>query len=319
MTAYQIAWQKKRIRHSFLAAFLLHFLLIGGALLYSLFFVEDLEDFSGPVLIKLGEPEGSDLPLPPEPADTLEPPDEAVPETADLPEEAEVILEASVPDETPVSLPETAEKPEVETPSQSDTPRTDTAVAPEAVPEKPADPEPVTIEGLEDGNAHETVFSTEEGNVRRNLYLQINWFMPLPYVLDQAYIDNIRGDALNSPDDLKKILLRFYDENPLGSGYLLNQSAGDAMTYDERYTCWSILEKSGYSLSEAEYKQGKVLRPVMIEFSIDADAAYPRDVHLMKSSGYSDIDDAVIYGFSVSQYSNSTDRKIKGRFTYRFD
>ncbi len=319
MTAYQIAWQKKRIRRSFLAAFLLHFLLIGGALLYNLFFVEDLEDFSGPVLIKLGEPEGADLPLPPEPADTPEPPEETVPETADLPEEAEVIREAYVPEETPSSLPDTAEKPEVETPSQSDTPRTETAAAPESVPEKPAEPEPVTIMGSEDGNAHETVFSTEEGVIGRNVYLQINWFMPLPYNLDQKYFDNIEGDAINSSEDFKRIITRYYSDNPVGKGFYLNQDAADNMTYEERYTCWSILEKSGYPLSEAEYKKNRTLKPVVLSFTIEANAVYPQEVEVLKSCGYSDIDEAVKYGFGVSQYSNSTDRKVKGRFTYRFD
>ena len=240
MTAYQIAWQKKRIRRSFLAAFLLHFLLIGGALLYNLLFVEDLEDFSGPVLIKLGEPEGADLPLPPVPAETSESPEETVPETIDLPDEAEVIQEASVPDETPASLPETAEKPEIETPAESDSPRTETAAAPESVPEKPAEPEPVTIKGSEDGNAHETVFSTEAGNVGRNIWIPINLYMPLPVELDDRYLENLKGDSLNTAEEYRKILLRYYEESPLGEGYYLSDTTAREMSFDERRTCWVL-------------------------------------------------------------------------------
>ena len=79
------------------------------------------------------------------------------------------------------------------------------------------------------------------------------------------------------------------------------------------------LEQGGYDLSRAEYKQGRLLRPVVLSFSVVPSTGVLEEVFLEKSCGYSELDEAVLYGFQASSYFNSTDRKIKGRFTYRFD
>jgi len=42
------------------------------------------------------------------------------------------------------------------------------------------------------------------------------------------------------------------------------------------------------------------------------------DVLLESSSGYSDIDTAVLYGFRKAEFSNSGSDSVSGRFTYRF-
>ncbi|OQY35173.1 MAG: hypothetical protein B6241_01330 [Spirochaetaceae bacterium 4572_59] len=312
MTAYQIAWQKKRTFNSFLAAFLLHFLLICGILLYNLLFTEELEDFSGPVLVKLGEPAGIDLPLPPEPSDIIEVPEEPVPEVPETP----VIPEtASIPTESLVS----EDIPDKRPPSESETTSSQPVLAAADPVPLPVKPEAVKIEGSENGNAHETVFSIEEGNVGRNVWIPISLFMPLPVNLEERYVHNLKGDALNTVEEYKQILLRYYKESPLGSGYYLETSVSDRMSYEERRTIWVMLEKAGYDLSHPEYKDNRTLRPVVLSFSVVPGTGLLEEVHLERSCGYSDLDDAVLYGFEASQYYNSTARKIKGRFTYRFE
>ena len=135
MTPYQISWQKKRTRDSFLAAVLLHLLIVGGLLLFGLLFREDLEEFSGPVLIKLGEPEGADLPLPPDPVEQESLPEETQPAPVETPETAPVPEETSIPEEVPRDLPETQNTAEQQTPLESS----------ESTPVQPASP-PETVE-----------------------------------------------------------------------------------------------------------------------------------------------------------------------------
>ncbi len=76
MTPYQRKQQRRRELLSLCAALLLHLLLIGGVLLYHMLFAKDISDFSGPVLVKLGRPEGEDLPLLPDkkPVKSSQPP-----------------------------------------------------------------------------------------------------------------------------------------------------------------------------------------------------------------------------------------------------
>ena len=319
MTPYQLSWQKKRTRNSVLAALIFHFLLIGGLLLFGLLFREDLEEFSGPVLVKLGEPEGADLPLPPEPVEQKSLSEETQPAPVETPEEAPVPEETSIPEEVPRTLPETQNPAEQQTPLES---AVSSPVQPASPPEKvevPEAPEPVKIQGSDAGNAYETVLATEEGRVGRNLWIPISLYMPLPVNIDASVIDNVRGDSLNSADDNRRRLLRYYSEHPTSDGYFLPEPD---VPLDERPGLWNLLDtKTDYDISQAEYKDGRYLRSVVISFTVNPDTNRLENVELMKdgSSGYSDIDEAVLYGFQASQYYNSTDRKIKGRFTYKFN
>ncbi len=317
MTPYQISWQKKRTRDSILAAVLLHLLLIGGMLLFGLLFRENLEEFSGPVLVKLGEPEGADLPLPPEPVDQESIPEETQPEPLDTPEEAPVPEETSIPEEVPRTLPETQNAAEQQTPVDSAETAPVQPVSPPQTVEAPAAPEPVKIQGSDAGNAYETVLATDEGRVGRNLWIPISLYMPLPVNIESSVIDNIRGDSLNTPEDYKRLLLRYYTEDPVRDGVYLLESN---VSLPERPTIWNLLEnQTDYDVSQAEYKTGRTLNPVVLTFTVNPETNRLEDVELDRTSGYGEIDEAVLYGFQASQYYNSTDRKIKGRFTYRFN
>jgi outer membrane biosynthesis protein TonB len=83
-----------------------------------------------------------------------------------------------------------------------------------------------------------------------------------------------------------------------------------------------MLEDAGYDVKNAEYKAGKHLRSVEILFKVSSPgtAGMPRleDVLIESSSGYSDIDAAVLYGFKKAEFSNSGSNSVSGRFTYRF-
>jgi len=320
MTPYQIKQQKRRTVLSFVSAFLLHLLLFGGALLYSWLFVEDMTEFSGPVLVKLGEPEGADLPLTPEPAEETSAPEqppaaeEVPPPAAEEPESPEAVLPS--PPEEPAEKPEPpVEKPE---PSPEAVPE-EPAAEPADIPEKPVEPqpepEPVPIKGSEAGNAHETVLATGEGSVGRNIWRPIYLYLPLPRELDVRFVEGVQASGLNSAEENRTILLRYYEMNPLNGGYLLSRS----VSFDERPFLWLLLEQAGYDTADAEYKKDRSLRPVIISFTVIPDTGELMDVFLKQSSGYGELDEAVLYGFRASEYFNRTNRKIKGRFTYRFD
>ena len=144
--------------------------------------MEDLEDFSGPVLIKLGEPEGLDLPQASVPAEKPVPETPPEPSVAEAPEEAPVPEEAVVPERVAAVQPAKEKPAALPKPSESVTPAVEEAKTPETVPQPPRDPEPVMIKGSDAGNAYETVFATEEGNIGRNLWIPIYLYMPLPVI-----------------------------------------------------------------------------------------------------------------------------------------
>jgi len=54
-----------------------------------------------------------------------------------------------------------------------------------------------------------------------------------------------------------------------------------------------------------------------VQPSLNATANRLVDLEIAKSSGYPEIDAAVIYAFQQSSYYSKTDEKVKGRFTYR--
>ena len=130
----------------------------------------------------------------------------------------------------------------------------------------------------------------------------------------------LKGDSLNSAEEYRRILLRYYEKSPLGEGYLLIDGSDSSVSYDEKRTVWVLLEQAGYDVKNAEYKKDRgSIRPVILSFSVVPGTGELEDVQISQTSGYSDLDAAVKYGFQASSYYNSADRKIKGRFTYRFD
>jgi len=188
---------------------------------------------------------------------------------------------------------------------------------------KPAEPQVTSIKGTETGNSYEIQYLGASGEVRRSLSVPIMLYMPVPNVLPASLIDGIRDRVINgtifaTADELKKIMLKYYVRT--GDTYQLKGFAQPDFT--ERPDIWSILEANGYDMFNAEYKMGKNLRPVQIRFTVlppkGNEGGMLVNIKLIKSSGYSDIDEAVLFGFKQGRFSNSSNREIDAVFTYWF-
>ncbi len=87
---------------------------------------------------------------------------------------------------------------------------------------------------------------------------------------------------------------------------------------DDVTAIWGYLIDAGFDYKKADYKSYGYLRPVVITFTRSGNAEL-LDVKQASSSGNSEVDKAVLEGFKAATFSNSSGRKIKGRFTYSFD
>jgi len=318
MTPYQIKKQKRRTLISVLSAILLHFLIIGGFLIYDCFFVEDLSEFSGPVLVKLGEPAGEDIPvlpekkpetLPDQPLSTPAPPSPPV----ESPSEASVpAVQPEVKQETPVLPAKPVDSPQ-ETSTASSVPQESAPVTP--APVVPSEPKTVEVKGDEAGNSTEYQFNAEEGVIKRSLGAAIYLYMPLPKVLSGSLMNSIQGDSYNPNLTRQDIIKKYYRE--INGDYFYDSNTSPPT--DDVTAIWSYLIKAGYDFKKADYKSsGFDLRPVVISFTISGDGTL-LNVEPQSSSGNSDVDKAVLEGFKEASFSNTSGRNIKGRFTYRFE
>lgn len=188
---------------------------------------------------------------------------------------------------------------------------------------KSAEPQLVSIKGSESGNSYELQYLGALGEVRRSLYVPIFLFMPVPYVLPKELVEGIRdkiidGKVFTTAEEFKKILFKYYEFKE--GNYQLKELQQPELA--DRPEIWSILEENGYDLHNAEYKVGKNLRSVQIRFTVlppqGTEGGKLINVKLIKSSGYSDIDKAVEYGFMQGRFSNSSNREIDAVFTYWF-
>lgn len=315
MTPYQRQKQKRRTAFSFLAAFLFHILIFAAVVLYDYLFVEDLSDYSGPVLVKLGEPEGADLPVLP---DENVPKSEDVPETSTPPEPQQD--SDALPDSPSVSAPEpvsdTAQRPApVETLQEiTDTSTTRESSSEETPaetrPEVPVQPRELIIEGSEAGNSWETRYDSG-GLVGRSLGAAIFLYMPLPRYLSADIFNRIEGDSYSPGTSRQEFLLRYYKE--INQEFVLEY---EPVTDDVR-AIWDYIIKAGYDLEQAEYKVRGYLKPVILTFSISSGGELV-NMEVYQSSGDPRVDAAVAEGFQNAAFYNSEGREINGRFTYRF-
>jgi outer membrane biosynthesis protein TonB len=182
---------------------------------------------------------------------------------------------------------------------------------------------PVSLKGSEEGNSFETNFDTGSGKIGRSLYVPIYLYMPLPKNLDKGLYDampasktglesaEIRKARLRDLYDFKGTLLTLKSDLPLG----------------QRPSVWVMLQDAGYLPSKADYKSGRVLKPVVIEFSVGAPVIDPQtnrettpllSATVVTSSGYPEIDEAVLFGFKQAGFRNDSKGTVKGRFTYNF-
>ena len=325
--------QRKRDLTAIIIAVALHLFVIGLMLLSNLLFYRDVEEYRGPVLVKLGRvnaPDEETDTLPVAPISTVEEESSVVEDTSESLEE----IKTGNPEET-VQIDESQNESAIERPvsddengdrGDSDTSSQETNPESSAVNEETSTTdaeELVTVtKGSEEGNAYETTYEATPGLVGRNLWIPIYMYMPLPQYVDKRIFDSIKSDeqlsnrpGTRTAESKVEFLLTYY--KPEGDEYYLFNPPDE----DLRPQIWSILEDGAYELQYAEYKDGKNLRPVILTFTVNTNDEGTEivDIQVNRSSGYGDIDDAVVYGFLKASFYNSSDIPVKGRFTYRFE
>ena len=331
MTDVRAAWveaqDRKRMSLSFGVALGLYLLGFGIVALFGLF-REDVEsDYAGPVIVRLGSPDGAELARP---VQTPAPPAPALP------------AERPTPETLVPPVPEAPERPVTEAPAITPTPTTQQTATPRPVePTAPAQPVPAvvptpvpvpvpaqpasqTLRGSETGNSYDMTIEAISGTAGRSLYEPIWLYMPLPYELPNSIYAAI-PDRAGLPGTAAQRREQFARVYELVSGtWRLKKGPmpGSQPAYEARPAIWVMLEDAGYDLDKAEYKTMNRLREITILFKV---SSYNPDrgvtlesVHIERSSGISFIDDAVIYAFSKAQFSNSGDKSINGRLNYRF-
>lgn len=294
--------EEARKRSAFSLGVSAAFYLLALAVLWVVGLLRPIEytEYAGPVLVRLGTPEGAEVPAP-----ALPPAPEPVPEAVRPPE------------------PTPAHAASVPAPPPDQTAKVPAAKAPESPPPSPTPIVPSTegavagpIQGEEHGNSHETTFDAAEGRVGRSLYVPIWTFLPLPRTVEDRVYSRIQGDGFRTAVEQKTRFRNYYEfESPV---WRLKQD----VPLDKRQGIWLILESGGYDLARAEYKTGRVLAPVQIRFRVGpAQGNRPpalESVELVESSGDPVIDAAVLFGFRRASFSNDSDKSVTGRFTYRF-
>ncbi|PKL23059.1 MAG: hypothetical protein CVV47_16910 [Spirochaetae bacterium HGW-Spirochaetae-3] len=311
MTDSRDAWlrarERKRAAIAWSSALGAYLLALSLAALFSLFGVEEMADYSGPVIIRLGSPEGVDAVRPsPEPV-----PAPVAPEPAAVARTPEENPAPAVPRE-PVATPAPAK------PAKAAVP---TPAKPAPVSQPAPAPAPVVLRGSENGNSYDMTFMSGSGVVGRSLYVPIWLFMPLPFELPGSIYDSI-PDLAGLPGTAPARRAAFesaYRKQADGSWQL---KGGSQPRYDARPELWTAIEDAGYDVKNAEYKVGQRLRPVVVLFKVSAPGSDGKPileaVHIESGSGLSNIDDDVLYGFKKAEFSNSGSTSISGRFTYRF-
>jgi TolA protein len=164
----------------------------------------------------------------------------------------------------------------------------------------------VTYRGAEMGNAMETTFGGTSDKVGRNVYVEIYRYMPLPMKIDDKIYQYITA---------KETFRAYYQQS--GSEWRLKSQ----VPVKQRENIWYMLEQAGYDASTADFKTLRKLSPVVLEFTLSPltkGKVELLDLRLVSSSGSSEVDEAVIYGFRLSTYKNGTGAAVAGRFVYEF-
>jgi hypothetical protein len=164
----------------------------------------------------------------------------------------------------------------------------------------------VTFRGSEMGSSLATTFGASSGQVGRNIYVPIYLYMPLPSRIDESIYRNIQA---------KETFRSYYQAS--GSEWVLKSQ----VPLPQRGDLWTMLEAAGYDASTADFRTERKLSPVVIQFAVSP-VSNGRveliDLRLSSSSGSSDIDEAVIYGFRQATFFNKTDNAVEGKFEYSF-
>ncbi len=327
---------KEQARRNLVAvgsALLLHIIIATGFLISHFVFFSDVEEYRGPVLVKLGRADAPDEvaeDLPSQPENQEESQHDTEEDKTPVEEEVKsgepgenIAIDESDNEnamDRPVTESESGEHGDAEVSMEKVDDTSNPVSEEEAVAE--AEKKVAVVKGSEVGNAYETTYEASPGIVGRNFWIPIYAFMPLPQFLDKKIFDSIVGDAelSNRPgtrtaESKQEFLLDYYEL--MGDEYYLK----NLPPKDTRPKIWYILEDGKYDLDNAEYKEGKTLRPVIITFEVTAgdDTISITGAQVSRSSGFPEIDEAVLYGFLKASFYSSSEESVKGRFTYRFD
>jgi outer membrane biosynthesis protein TonB len=315
-------------------------LIIGGAE------VHELADTVGPVMVRLGRPDGSESPLassiltsPPAkipatataataqplkaPSKTVEVPPKAAALAPPAQPKAAARPEKTAPTKPAPAVPSSPSS--AAAPSSSPSPTASSPSATKALPgtaaaEATAEVGPVIAKGSEAGNSYSASVGGSSGQVARSLYIPIYRYMPLPMYVDDRVAVKVLDPASGSFTPLAE-RTKLFKSNYVKDGDAWRLK--DPLPLSRREALWTILEEAGYVVSRADYKAGKVLSPVVLVFTVTPGVGYANptltDVRITQSSGYSDIDEAVLYGFKEAVFSSSSKTPTTGKFTYRFD
>jgi outer membrane biosynthesis protein TonB len=342
------AFRKREARKRGAASIIITTALYGAAasliLLLSAMSETNLGGESGPIKVRIGSPEGAleesmatlfqdqpdtppaeeeippeEVALPEELPETPPPPDEAT--LAALPPPPSAAPEKPSPQPSPKASPRASPKASARPASQRPAASSASAASPQpaASASPQAAPAAVVMRGSESGNAWETSFEAGSGFIGRSLYVPIYLYMPLPYEIDSATFEAIGDDKAGfaTAESRRAAILSHYRKEE--SSYILKAPA----PFDARPLIWLALEDAGFPVTKAGYKRDKYLRPVVIRFRVGStkggEAPLLEQVELKKSSGYSDVDEAVLYGFKKAAFSNDSPRSVWGTFTYTFD
>lgn len=299
--------QHKRSLISWTSAVGLYLLAMLIFAISSFYNIEDYGDYSGPVVVRIGKPEGNS---------------EAKTENK--------INEATVPETQTVQKTQEEQIPIISNALSSTKTDTKTIAQAQTTQQEQSHSGPVTesiqkpgetnIRGSESGNSYDLTLLSSPGTVGRGFYEPVWIFMPVPTKLPISIYEAIPDlpGLIGTATERKALFKKHYKES--GDEWLL--SGFKQPDYDTRSKLWVMLEEAGYDIKNAEYKTQNKLRPIVILFRVSAPgtSGIPEllDIHVESSSGLSNIDNDVLYAFKRAQFYNSGDKAISGRYTYRF-
>ncbi|HOX47591.1 MAG TPA: hypothetical protein P5165_07150 [Spirochaetia bacterium] len=316
------AQDRKRRVLAWAATAAAYLLALGLVLLVEGFRVEEVSDYAGPVRVSLGSPEGNAarglLESPPE---LSEPPAPAPAEPTPPEPAAAAPTSPATPAPAAPAQPKApaAAKPAPAAAKPAPAATASAAAAPSAPAAPTSPPPPEVARGTEAGNDYETSFGGDSGLIRRSLKVPIYRYLPPPFYLDQKYVDSIAGlpDAVNPmPEEARRRLLITYYAK---SGDVWKQKL--PVPLDVRERLWVVLEEAGFDPRRADYKLNNP-KPITLSFTmvpIKNQMPELRDLRIIESSGFPDLDEAVMYGFQKAGFSSDATKAVTGRFVYRFN
>ena len=309
-TALRQRFDRRNLWAAVLIALAIHSTLVAGFWLYDRFKIQDIGDWSGPILVKIGQPDAPESPLA-DPGPLPEQSEEPAPVEPELPQPEQPALEPSAP----VAPAESAEG---RIPERESTETSETAAAER--PSVPAAPVPSRVRGQEDGNSYEMNFDGTEGDVgRAAAYDFITSYMPLPFSLPRSLVEGADPYLGMSAEMVQGELSRYWE--PYQDQYQKKNRAVVPMA--DRPYYWSLLVNSlGYNTADADWREAGT-RPVVVEFtvgpSMGARGAELSNFDIVSGSRDPKVDQAVLYGLSRWVYYNKTDQEVRGRITYEFN